>query len=440
MKCMHCGAEWTAGQSITALEKCPFCGKSLTVMIADVKELSMARVLRQVVDIYGINILADQKRCISLFKDIAPELKNEYKVLSAALSSGVGEFFISCPENERESNIKKAIHSMNYLSNDAKSLVVSSFVDALGWDEEIAKRSLQQEIEKNQNDISFQENQINSSASAIPPVNSNQSANSINGITNAIPPIGSQAANTNAVGNGFSLNKKWAAIAVSVIAVIVFGYLFLNTGSKDSGSSVQSKQVASVAKSNNTTQENKQMNSVIKPNITSPQKSVKSSSKDVIKEARIRNGLLSPTQDTSNVNINKYSARSALGNPINYCSDSNYILVFEGSGKVQYLIRDTLEYKKNNSGTIVEIAVDTAHIENPKIEKPILIGIGGYRFYFNEVTGVAGTNYDKVIPFESYTGDLEYIPRSAAISYYLVTGKKWPKFRYENDFYSRANL
>ena len=157
---MHCGAEWTEGKSISVQEKCPFCGKTLMVTFSDSEELSMARVLRQMVEIYGVDIISNQNKCISIFKDIAPELRNEQKILSVALTSGVGEYFTTCSVDERESNIKKAIHSMDYLSNDAKSLVVSSLVDALGWDPEIAKRNLQLQFEDEKERYHFSENEF----------------------------------------------------------------------------------------------------------------------------------------------------------------------------------------------------------------------------------------------------------------------------------------
>ena len=165
--------------------------------------------------------------------------------------------------------------------------------------------------------------------------------------------------------------------------------------------------------------------------------------KDVIKEARQRNGLINKTkQDTNYERKAKHSAKSSSGNPIYFCGDPNYILIYEQlreiPNKVEYVIRDSVEYKR--SGNTVEIKLQTADIEDPKIEDPILIGIGGNRFIFNEDTGLAGLNFGKVSEFDYYERDpsLAYIPRSAALAYYIATGKKWPKFRYGNDFYSRV--
>ena len=440
---MHCGAEWTEGKSISVQEKCPFCGKTLMVTFSDSEELSMARVLRQMVEIYGVDIISNQNKCISIFKDIAPELRNEQKILSVALTSGVGEYFTTCPVDERESNIKKAVHSMNYLSNDAKSLVVSSLAGALGWDTEIAERSLQQAIKDSQNnDQSLVKENCNIGMTSATPNQTNVSTNNIN----AVSAGGTKATNTNntatVVGKGISFNRKWAVVAASVLVVLFGGYSMFSSGKDTSVTPVQNKQVISEVNANNV-KGNRPTTSQDKSNNSIQGNAVKSPVRDVIKESRNRGGWISPAErDKNNSNVAKYNAKTALGNPINFCADPNYILVYEGSGKVQYLIRDTLEFTKNSSGTIVEIEFDTADIENPNNAKPHLIGIGGRKVYFNEETGLAGTNFGKVTPFEYYTRekDMEYLPQSAAMAYFLVTGKKWTKFRYGNDFYSRSKL
>ena len=132
MKCKHCGSEWTIGKSVTTIDKCPFCGKPLTTIKTE-NIMTMASVLHQLINNHGIEVISDQKKCIAMFKDIGPKLKEEQKLLDIALRLGVGEFFISCSESERDDNIKKAKIAMAYLSDEAKELIIKSFVEALGW-------------------------------------------------------------------------------------------------------------------------------------------------------------------------------------------------------------------------------------------------------------------------------------------------------------------
>lgn len=209
-----------------------------------------------------------------------------------------------------------------------------------------------------------------------------------------------------------------------IVAILLIGgiggYLFLARPSEDKNSVAQSQSKTV---------------SVEKPQIVIE----KSPVRDVIKEARQRYGYISPTKQY--LTSSKYNIKNNSGNPVYFSWNPNYILLYEEPGKVEYLIVDSLECKKNASGIGVEINIDTATIENPNSAEPILIGIGGKRFSFNAETGLAGTNFDTVREFDYYEKEasLAYIPRSAAMAYYIATGKKWPKFRYGNDFYSLAD-
>ena len=53
-------------------------------------------------------------------------MKDEQKILKIALDSGIANYFISCPINERESNIKKALYAIDYLNDKAKELIIET--------------------------------------------------------------------------------------------------------------------------------------------------------------------------------------------------------------------------------------------------------------------------------------------------------------------------
>ena len=121
------------------------------------KAMTLASVLKQMVTIYGETIISNQRKCISVFKDIAPQLKKEQKVLKAALDSGIAEYFVSCPVNEREGNINKALYAIDYLNDDAKELIISSFVEALDWDKELVAKCFSRKSVENQANDGIQE-------------------------------------------------------------------------------------------------------------------------------------------------------------------------------------------------------------------------------------------------------------------------------------------
>ena len=121
------------------------------------KEMTLVSVLKQMVTIYGETIISNQRKCISVFKDIAPQLKKEQKVLKAALDSGIAVYFVSCPVNEREGNINKALYAIDYLNDDAKELIISSFVEALDWDKELVAKCFSRKSVENQANDGIQE-------------------------------------------------------------------------------------------------------------------------------------------------------------------------------------------------------------------------------------------------------------------------------------------
>lgn len=411
MKCMHCGAEWTEGKNINAFEKCPFCGKTLKVTLSEDKELSMAKVLRQMVDIYGINIFSNPNKCISIFKDIAPELRNEQKILSVALTSGVGEYFTTCPVDERESNIKKAVHSMNYLSNDAKSLVVSSLAGALGWDTEIAERSLQQAIKDSQNnDQSLVKENCNIGMTSATPNQTNVSTNNIN----AVSAGGTKATNTNntatVVGKGISFNRKWAVVAASVLVVLFGGYSMFSSGKDTSVTPVQNKQVMSEANINNASQS--QNNMSLSDNVTQEQ-----NSKD-----------------------SKYNAKTSVGYPIYLKGDSNYIFVDGHMGHAWYLVQKGSQSREADG--IKRITVEIVGVENAHQGNTTISGRQRIEFYFDEKSGQAGYGNpgENRYTYFNYNGDRSQtmmVNGAGAMAYYMYSFTPWKKFGYGKDFYSR---
>lgn len=256
MKCKHCGAEWRLKGNATDVEKCPFCGEVLTALAADGKKVTMSSVLHQMVELYGDNIFADERKCISIFKDIAPELKNEQKILNMALSSGIGEYFVACSENEQESSIKKAIYSMDYLSYDAKSLIISSFVNALGWDEDLAKSCFEQQVDLDDNEETQPNLSIENSYNSVlqtpkSTVFSNQVNNANKTLTNAgnspnpsvIPPNNTVSLPS----TKFSLKK--IIVGVAILVVVFGGYLLFDSGKSKVGNNSQESYVSSAVDS-----------------------------------------------------------------------------------------------------------------------------------------------------------------------------------------------
>ena len=136
MKCRYCGKEWKTESRI--LTNCPFCGALLPAVQITDNEITMASVLKRIVSNFGEDVVLDQRRCMSIFKDMAPQLKNEQKILETALKWNIGMYFVNCPEQEREISLQKLIISMNsILAESAQKDILHSFIVAMDWDENL---------------------------------------------------------------------------------------------------------------------------------------------------------------------------------------------------------------------------------------------------------------------------------------------------------------
>lgn len=134
MKCNKCNAEWTPGNASISMGNCPFCGATLIVE-AKTKEVTLESALKQLINDFGISILQNPKKCIAIFRDTAPQLRNEQKILEVAMNFGVGSFFINCPPEDRKKNVNRAMQSLEFLNNESKKLVITALVKALDWED-----------------------------------------------------------------------------------------------------------------------------------------------------------------------------------------------------------------------------------------------------------------------------------------------------------------
>lgn len=104
-------------------------------------------VTKQVVEMFGKDILRDEKRFCAAFSDLAPKLSKERKAFSVALSENIGVFFLrehssvlSGSKNPEEI-VQQAIADISeYLNTEKSELVVRSLAFALGWETTKAAR------------------------------------------------------------------------------------------------------------------------------------------------------------------------------------------------------------------------------------------------------------------------------------------------------------
>ena len=125
--------------------------------------------------------------------------------------------------------------------------------------------------------------------------------------------------------------------------------------------------------------------------------------------------------------------------PVFLNGNPNYILVDAHMGGAWYIIKNSVKKEQDSPGKWhiyceVVSATETGKISsgNPR----------GYTFFFDEQNRT-GAIAHKGLQFFNYNGprsETMIVNGTGAMAYYLAMGKKWPKFGYNNDFYSRADL
>ncbi|MBQ1339082.1 MAG: hypothetical protein IIY35_00465, partial [Ruminococcus sp.] len=105
------------------------------------KASETAIAVKKVTDMFGIEIIADQKRFCAAFSDLAPKLSKENKAFYVALSENLGKFYLRENENVLsgdklpETVIRLAVSSIcEYLNEEKAEMVAYSIAYALGWD------------------------------------------------------------------------------------------------------------------------------------------------------------------------------------------------------------------------------------------------------------------------------------------------------------------
>ena len=133
MECKHCKSTWNSSQSV---RNCPFCGKAI---LTDVSEkMTLPEGISTIVAEYGIEILNESKRLMSLVMDYVRDCDKEKKLLRIACNCGALNLIvdiISSEENQRELLIKKAIKKLEdeaFLSTSNAEYIICILLSGVG--------------------------------------------------------------------------------------------------------------------------------------------------------------------------------------------------------------------------------------------------------------------------------------------------------------------
>ena len=120
----------------------------------------MEEEIKKIIDKYDKDILKDSKKFISIFSDVAPSLKKEKKYLQIAFSENIGELFVNCKDNERETCIIKVRRKLeSYISEEGLNSVLKGITYGLGWNKQYKEVSKEKQSQSGK-DIQNQDKEV----------------------------------------------------------------------------------------------------------------------------------------------------------------------------------------------------------------------------------------------------------------------------------------
>lgn len=137
LKCSKCGSEWRTNSEYKLLDKCPFCG---AVLSDEAKNENIQEVMKNIVRMYGKNIIADNRRFLSLVSDFAPNLQQERNILASVYKIDAVKVLISADHQNIDGKrialnaFKKKLIDEAWLSEVASERISEWFTIALEWE------------------------------------------------------------------------------------------------------------------------------------------------------------------------------------------------------------------------------------------------------------------------------------------------------------------
>lgn len=143
------------------------------------------------------------------------------------------------------------------------------------------------------------------------------------------------------------------------------------------------------------------------------------------------------SQNDLDIQQSRYSEKTTTGYPYYLNGDPNCILVAGHMGSAWYVVRNSIKSTVISSYERT-IIVDVISVANADKGNTAVGGRKTYSYYFNDSNGYASIS-DQPINYNGPLAVTRITNPTGAMSYYILTGKKWSRFGYGNDFYSRAN-
>lgn len=129
MKCLFCYAEWTPPVN-ESLSKCPFCQTDiLQVLNLKITELTPEVILRNMLQVYGMELLQQEQRLSAMITDLFAHDKRTKKMLLLSVKEKVPQQLLTLTDNdERETRLNEILFNLKkeaFLNEETSNQIVS---------------------------------------------------------------------------------------------------------------------------------------------------------------------------------------------------------------------------------------------------------------------------------------------------------------------------
>ncbi len=139
MKCRQCGSK--ISEEFVA---CPYCGLRLdnvgegsvnTSVSTSSNDSGVKEALKQLIETFGLEILNDNKKLISLLSDYIPEYEKERRLIKTVINNDVFKTLLEGSGDQKLAVTKSREYMIKelFISENAAEFVLECFTYALGW-------------------------------------------------------------------------------------------------------------------------------------------------------------------------------------------------------------------------------------------------------------------------------------------------------------------
>lgn len=135
-KCSKCGSILYDKSSDLHTKTCPICSRSISSSVNLLDESPSGIAVKNIIELFGIEILKNKNKFLSVYSDYVPNMKKEKRILSMLLDDCKAVHFIIEAYSQKSYEslwlIRKYLSEI--MSDSAAEIVIMAFAKAIGWE------------------------------------------------------------------------------------------------------------------------------------------------------------------------------------------------------------------------------------------------------------------------------------------------------------------